>query len=96
MVPCPAACTEEQGKLCLYRNEVDWGPPLFKTLTPVEARQPKALQHPPQAELSWPPGLAWRSLLGKALARIAMRGQVIWEWPHSTAGGDPGRMGGFF
>lgn len=56
MVRCPAACTEEQGKLCLYRNEVDWGPPLFKTLTPVEARQPKALQHPHRQSSAGPQG----------------------------------------
>lgn len=45
-------------KLCLYRDEVDLGPSLIKTLTPVGAGQPKALQHPHGQSSAGPQGWA--------------------------------------
>lgn len=48
----------QRDKLCLFRDEVDLGPSLIKALTPAEAGQPKALQHPQRQSSAGPQGWA--------------------------------------
>lgn len=78
-------------KLSLYRDEVDLGPFLNKTLNPAEVRQPRALQHPQRQSSAGPQG--WAGGHSQAKLWIAMRCQLIWECPHSTVGGDSGTNG---
>lgn len=82
VVSCPAACTEEQGQAVPLGRPGGFGPFSHQNLHPSS-----------QTELSWPPGLGWESLAGKALDRAAMRCQLIWEQPCSTARGDSGSNG---